>query len=86
MVGRLPMTVSDTQRSLTAFDQTVAEIETSVVYERGGQLLTACWRANRVDQTCAACDFRTYCPRSPRRGRRWHRDKDFGGQKRRPRC
>jgi hypothetical protein len=64
----VPVTVSDKQRSLTAFDQTVAEIETSVVHERGGQLLTSCWRANRVDQTCAACDFRTYCPSSPRRG------------------
>jgi hypothetical protein len=64
----VPVTALDKQRSLTEFDRTVTEIEMSVVQERGGRSLTTCWQANSVDQTCAACDFRTYCPSSPRQG------------------
>ncbi len=64
----IPVTDMDKQRSLAEFDRTVSEIEESVVQERSGQPLTACWKANPVDQTCAVCDFRTYCPASPRKG------------------
>jgi hypothetical protein len=65
---------TEVQRSLQAFDLTVAEIETSVAEESSGRLLTACWRNRQSttpdpkDQTCAVCDFRTYCPASPRKG------------------
>ncbi len=64
----VPVTERNKQRSLKAFDDTVGKIEQAVAQERGGQPLTFCWTANPVDQTCAACDFRTYCPSSPRRG------------------
>jgi hypothetical protein len=70
----VPVTDSEVQNSLDSFDMTVAEIENSIVNEGSGQLLTGCWKnrqtvqPNPKDQTCAACDFRTYCPSSPRMG------------------
>jgi hypothetical protein len=64
----VPVTQTVMENSLAEFDQTVSEIETSVGQETAGRLLTACWHANPIDQTCAVCDFRTYCPASPRRG------------------
>lgn len=64
----IPVTPTEKQSSLNAFDQTVSRIELSVVQENRGQPLTACWQANPIEATCAICDFRTYCPSSPRRG------------------
>lgn len=64
----VPVTSSAVQNSLSSFDQTVADIEQSIVQEGTGQPLTGCWQANPIVQTCAICDFRTYCPASPRRG------------------
>lgn len=70
----VPASITEVQRSLHEFDRTVAEIETSIAQEISGRLLTACWRNRQEaapdskDQTCAVCDFRTYCPSSPRKG------------------
>jgi len=70
----VPVSLAEVKRSLHEFDLTVAEIETSISQESFGRLLTACWRnrqaamPNPKDQTCAICDFRTYCPASPRNG------------------
>jgi hypothetical protein len=70
----IPVTQAQVQNSLRSFDQTVEQIELSVINERNGQLLTNCWenrqaqRPDPDDQTCAVCDFRTYCPASPRHG------------------
>ncbi len=70
----VPVSSAEVQQSLLEFDRTVAEIEASIAQEAAGRLLTACWRNRQAtmpdpkDQTCAVCDFRTYCPASPRKG------------------
>jgi hypothetical protein len=50
------------EASLATFDETVEAIEKSVAAESSGVLLTDAWQANPVEQTCAVCDWRTFCP------------------------
>jgi len=52
-------TVSD---SLANFDAVVGEIEESVWRETTSGQLTASWQPHPRDETCTACDAKTFCP------------------------
>ncbi|HKP52052.1 MAG TPA: PD-(D/E)XK nuclease family protein [Chloroflexia bacterium] len=56
------------QASLEAFDHIVAEIESSVARESRGGIITKTWTPNPAEETCTACDFKTFCPASAYRG------------------
>ena len=56
------------EQSLTEFDYVVARIEESVADESNGQRITGVWDANPREETCTACDFKTFCPDSRFRG------------------
>lgn len=60
----IPITNKSIARSLEAFDNVVLSAEEDIVTEAmGGNILEA-WAPNCDDDaTCAACDFRYFCPR-----------------------
>lgn len=63
-------------QSLQQFDAVVADIESSVLQEMTGQGVRLAWQGRPSGQTyiapekrtCTACDFKHYCPLSPRVG------------------
>jgi hypothetical protein len=57
------------EASLATFDETVEAIEQSVAAESSGVPLTKAWEANPVEQTCAVCDWRSFCPSADSRFR-----------------
>lgn len=57
----VPVAMGDVQRSLTELDKVMAQ-------ENSEQLFIAYWQGKLVDQTCTACDFRTFCPALPMKG------------------
>lgn len=47
--------------ALLKFDSVVANIEDSLIKERGGCKIQEAWKADSDERTCNACDFRTFC-------------------------
>lgn len=58
----VPVTEALIDQALNEFDRTVTEIEESVAAETSGASLNRSWRANPDEQTCAVCDWRSFCP------------------------
>ena len=53
-----------TEYALTAFDDVVRRAEEDIVAEVAGRNILQAWAPNCEDEaTCAACDFRHFCPR-----------------------
>lgn len=50
------------EESLREFDSVVQEIESSVLMEKRGTPVKSCWRTEFREETCTACDFKTFCP------------------------
>lgn len=62
---RFIMTEDDLiNNSLNQFDQVVAEIENSIIWEVHGKGIKSSWNPNPEKRTCDACDFRTFCKKS----------------------
>jgi CRISPR/Cas system-associated exonuclease Cas4 (RecB family) len=60
----IPITYESTQRALLAFDDVVKLIEEDIAEEaQSGNILIAWSPSCKDDGTCAACDFRHFCPR-----------------------
>ena len=51
----------DCEKSLTTFDNVVADIEKSLIKEMDGYKIQDAWKAESDERTCAACDFKTFC-------------------------
>jgi len=52
------------ERALSSFDDVVRQAEEDVVTESAGRNILEAWAPNCGDEaTCAACDFRYFCPR-----------------------
>ena len=51
----------DCEKSLTTFDNVVADIEKSLIKEMDGCKIQDAWKAESDERTCAACDFKTFC-------------------------
>lgn len=52
------------ERALSSFDDVVRQAEEDVVTESAGRDILQAWAPNCEDEaTCAACDFRYFCPR-----------------------
>ena len=62
---RVIQTSSDSiERALSSFDDVVRQAEEDVVTESAGRDILQAWAPNCEDEaTCAACDFRYFCPR-----------------------
>jgi hypothetical protein len=58
----VPVTNALVDQSLSEFDRTVHDIETSVRVETSGTPIARSWQANPVEQTCEVCDWRSFCP------------------------
>jgi len=58
----IPVNKSAIGASLSRFDQTVEEIEASVLAEIAGVAIRKCWKTNQNIRTCTACDFKNFCP------------------------
>ena len=58
----VPVTQKLIDQALREFDQTVTQIEASVAAESSGDSLRRSWHASPDDQTCAVCDWRSFCP------------------------
>jgi hypothetical protein len=58
----VPVTQALVDQALREFDQTVTQIEASVAAESSGDSLRSSWRASPNEQTCAVCDWRSFCP------------------------
>ena len=59
----VPISEESRKRSLEEFDKTVARIEKCVAQEAKTGVVIASWEKNSSDeQTCEACDSKTYCP------------------------
>ncbi len=65
----IPIDQDSIQRATSTFDKTVGQIESRVVDEADCGSIAQTWKpeGSRDEQTCAACDFRPFCP-SPARG------------------
>ena len=50
--------------SLVRNDVVVESIENSVRDETNGRPIINTWQMNPEEETCTACDFKTFCPRS----------------------
>ena len=60
----IPITQQSTDSALAAFDQVVRQAEEDVIAEANGNDILQAWSPNCQDEaTCAACDFRYFCPR-----------------------
>lgn len=62
MTRVIPITPPSEQRALAAFDRVVAEIERSVSQEAAHGSIRGNWTPCGEEETCAACDFRHFCP------------------------
>ena len=52
------------EQSLSGIDETVEEIESSVIAEmKGGEILKI-WKTFPKYETCTICDFKTFCPKT----------------------
>ena len=59
----IPISTDSLDEALEKFDDVVRRIEEDIVSEADGQDILGSWSPNcRDDATCAACDFRTFCP------------------------
>ncbi len=60
----IPITQESTDSALMAFDGVVRQAEQDVIAEANGENILQAWYPNCEDEaTCAACDFRYFCPR-----------------------
>lgn len=59
----IPIEGQALEESLRKFDSVVREIESSVLMEKKGAPVRSCWRTEFREETCTACDFKTFCPR-----------------------
>lgn len=60
----IPVNESAIDESLSGFDKIVADIERSVLREMWGEPISECWNAVFREETCTACDFKTFCPKA----------------------
>lgn len=58
----IPVDTQSQQSATTRFDQTVLDIEQRVASEAAAGTIISHWRACGDEETCAACDFRHFCP------------------------
>lgn len=59
----IPITEAGIEASLNQFDDTVGRIETCLADEQNTGVVINSWEKNSShDQTCEACDAKTYCP------------------------
>ena len=60
----IPISEQSIKRALESFDDVVRQAEENVVDEADGRNILEAWAPNCEDEaTCAACDFRYFCPR-----------------------
>ncbi len=60
----IPISSESIERALASFDDVVRRAEEDVVAEATGRDILQTWAPNCEDEaTCAACDFRYFCPR-----------------------
>lgn len=60
----IPVSQQSIERALVAFDDVVRRAEEDIVAEATGRNILQAWSPNCKDEaTCAACDFRYFCPR-----------------------
>ena len=60
----IPVSEQSIKRALESFDDVVRQAEEDVVDEADGRNILEAWAPNCEDEaTCAACDFRYFCPR-----------------------
>ena len=59
----IPITQQSTQESLAAFDDVVRRAEENIVAEAHAGSILNTWAHDGDDSTCAACDFRWFCPK-----------------------
>jgi len=65
----VPVTAQSQDHATSSFDKVVRRIEGCVANEEQQGTIAGQWEACGDDETCAACDFRHFCPNpSPRRG------------------
>ncbi len=64
----VPVERSHQDEALSAFDDVVGEIESSVHKEVEAGSIQQSWQARPADETCIACDFQTVCRESPYAG------------------
>lgn len=60
----IPVDERSINESLSEFDKVVADIEGSVLREMEGKPIKSCWNAFFREETCTACDFKTFCPKA----------------------
>lgn len=58
----VPVSEALIDQALGEFDQTVTQIEAGVASESSGASLQSSWHARPDEQTCAVCDWRSFCP------------------------
>lgn len=60
----IPISPQSIDRALAAFDDVVRRAEEDIIVETTGSNILQAWAPNCQDEpTCAACDFRYFCPR-----------------------
>jgi len=65
----IPVNPASIDQATGAFDNIVGEIERCVIDEAASGSIGATWAANcQEEETCAACDFRFFCPSQLARG------------------
>lgn len=58
----VPVSSAVIEESLREFDKVISQIEGSVLREKRGTPIKQCWRPLFREETCTACDFKTFCP------------------------
>ena len=63
-IGVIQISPRSIQRALSSFDNVVRQAEEDIVAETAGRNILQAWAPNCEDEaTCAACDFRHFCPK-----------------------
>jgi CRISPR/Cas system-associated exonuclease Cas4 (RecB family) len=57
----IPIDEENIQKALEKFDETVEEIENSVVAEMHGKPIFDSWKAQPLERNCTVCDFKIIC-------------------------